>query len=204
MARAKTSKKDQVTKRMPHKFDPENKDLLLSAERRQSLDIHYVMSIIPVLRYHTVADIGCGPGYFSVPLGKHLFDGKVFALDIQQEMLDAAKKQLDRIHLTNVELMLTEEAKLPLEDDSIDGALVSFAIHEADNPKTMLAEAKRCLRIDGWLALLEWHKREMESGPPLEDRIDEADLRQMAEKAGFRHLTRHSLNKDQYMLVMNK
>ena len=189
---------------MPHKFDPENKDLLLSAERRQSLDIHYVMSIIPILRYHTVADIGCGPGYFSVPLGKHLFDGKVFALDIQQEMLDATKKQLDQIHLTNVELMLTEEAKLPLEDDSIDGALVSFAIHEADNPKTMLAEAKRCLRIDGWLALLEWHKREMESGPPLEDRIDEADLRQMAEKAGFRHLTRHSLNKDQYMLVMNK
>ena len=204
MPRAKTSKKDQVTKRTPHKFDPENKDLLLSTERQRSLDIHYVMSLIPILRYHTVADIGCGPGYFSVPLGKYLFDGKVFALDIQQEMLDAAKKQLDRIHLTNVELMLTEEAKLPLEDDSIDGAFVSFTIHEAVKPKTMLTEAKRCLRIDGWLALLEWHKREMESGPPLEDRIDEADLRQMAEEAGFRQLTRHSLNKDQYILVMYK
>ena len=189
---------------MPHKFDPNNKDELLSSDRQQSLDIHHVMSLIPILRYQTVADIGCGPGYFTVPLAKHLFDGKVYALDIQQEMLDAARHQLDRIHLTNVELMLTEEDKLPLEDGSIDGAFVSFTIYEADDPRTMLAEAKRCLRNDGWLALLEWHKRETESGPPIEDRIDEVDLRQMAEEAGFRQTTRHSLNDDQYMLVMHK
>ena len=194
----------KVTENMPHKFDPNNNDVLMSTERQQSLDIHHVMALLPILRYHTVADIGCGPGYFAVPLGKHLFDGKVYALDIQQEMLDAAKQQLDRIHLTNVELMLTEEDKLPLEDDSIDGALVSFTIHEADDPRGMLAEAKRCLRDGGWLALLEWHKREMEKGPPIEDRIDEADLRQMAEETGFRQTTRHRLNNDQYILVMRK
>ncbi len=189
---------------MPHKFDPINKHLLVSADRQMQLDTHRVLSLIPILRYHAVADVGCGPGYFTLPLAKYLFDGRVHALDIQQEMLDAVRKELERARLTNVETTLTEENRLPLEDDSLDGAFLAFSIHEADDPRNMLAEAGRCLRPDGWLALLEWHKRETDGGPPVEDRIDEADLREMAVEAGFRPTNRHSLNDDQYMLVMRR
>ena len=189
---------------MPHKFDPKNKHLLVSDDRQQSLDVHRVLSHLPVLRYHNVADVGCGPGYFAIPLAKYLFDGKVYALDIQQEMLDAVREEMESLRLTNVDLMLTEEDKLGLEDDSIDGAFIAFSIHEADDPRKMLAEAKRCLKEDGWLALLEWHKREMDDGPPIEDRIAENDLGEMATEAGFRPTNRYSLNDSQYMLVMRK
>ena len=189
---------------MPHKFDSKNIDLLLSPERQQTLDIHRVLALLPLRSYQVLADIGCGPGYFTIPLAKHTFDGKVYAVDIQQAMLDATKAELDRIHLTNVELVLSEDERLPMEAGSLDGAFAAFVAHEADNAKEMLEEAWRCMHEGGWLALLEWHKREMEEGPPLEDRIDQADLLEIAQEVGFRLASRHSLNDDQYMLLMRK
>ena len=76
------------------KSDPQKMDLMLSTERRKNLDTHRLLSLVPIHIHHVIADIGCGPGYLTIPLGKYLFDGKVFALDIQQEMLDATQKAL--------------------------------------------------------------------------------------------------------------
>ena len=188
----------------PRKFDPSKKDVLVSPQRREDLDTYRVMALLTLLPYHVVADIGCGPGYFAVALGKHVFDGKVYALDVQQEMLDATKEELERVYLTNVELVLSQEEKLPLEDDSLDGAFAAFVVHEANAAKTLLQETLRCLHKGGWLAILEWHKREMEEGPPLEERIDELELWEMAQDVGFRFTSRHSLNNSQYMFLLRK
>ena len=189
---------------MPEKFDPSDMDVLLSADRRTYLDVHGLLSVLPVRTHHVVADIGCGPGYLTVPIGKYLFDGKLYAIDIQQEMLDATKQELERVRLTNVEPVLSPEESIPLEDDSLDGAFSAFVVHEADDPKQMLNETLRCLRRGGWLALLEWHKRKMDEGPPVKERIEEAALREMALKVGFRFTSRHGLNENQYMLLMRK
>ncbi len=185
-------------------FDPDIKEVLLSSDRQRSLDVFRVTSLIPIFPHHVIADIGCGPGFFTVPLAKHVFDGEIYAIDVQQEMLDAAKEGLERIRLTNVELILSKDDRLPLDDDSLDGALAAFVVHEAENPKSLLEDTRRCLRRGGWIALLEWNKREMEEGPPLEDRIYELDLYEMAYETGFRSLGRYTLNDNQYMLVMRK
>ena len=189
---------------MSKKFDPSNKDVLLSPQRQERLDVQRVISLLPAGTHHVIADIGCGPGYFAVPLGKYVFHGKVFAIDVQQEMLDATREELERIHLTNVEVLLSKEKTFPIKDDELDGAFAAFVVHEAEDPGGMMSELERCVRTGGWLALLEWHKWEMDSGPPLEDRIEEADLLEMAQQAGFRLVARHSLNGDQYMLVMRR
>ena len=186
---------------MPTKFDPDNKDLLLSKDR---MDPHRLISLIPILPYHQVADIGCGPGYFTVPLAKFVFDGRVFALDVQQEMLDATQKAVDAVRLSNVEVTLSEEKKLPLESDSLDGALLAFVLQEASSARMLLREAKRCLKKSGWLAILEWYKREMDDGPPLGQRIDEDEMLAMTEKAGLRFATRRDLNDKQYMVMVRK
>ena len=189
---------------MSRKFDPKNLDVLLSTQRAKTLDALRVISLVPIRPYHVIADIRCGPGYFSVPLGKSVFDGKVYAVDVQQEMLDATKQELEKVRLTNVEPVLSPEESIPLDDDSLDGAFSAFVVHEADDPKGMLKETLRCLRRGGWLALLEWHKRKMDEGPPLKERIDEAKLRNMAMAVGFRFTSRHGLNQNQYMLLMRK
>ena len=98
--------------------------------------------------------LGCGPGFFTVPIAKYVFDGKVYAVDIQQKMLDAVKDSVEKVRLGNVEPVLSKENKLPLDDDSIDGAFLAFVLQEAEKPVSLLKQVKRCLRKGGWLAIL--------------------------------------------------
>ena len=60
---------------MPSKL---NKDSFSAAKR---LDIYHITSLLPAMPYHQVADIGCGEGALSVPLGKLVYRGNVIALD---------------------------------------------------------------------------------------------------------------------------
>jgi ubiquinone/menaquinone biosynthesis C-methylase UbiE len=189
---------------MPRKSETKNRETTLTLQRLETLDTHRVMSLIPVMPYHTVADIACGTGYFTVPLAKYVFDGKVYAVDTQQDALDTTKQAVDKLRLTNVEAVLTKERKLNLEDDSLDGVLAPFAFSNADEPERLLKDVHRVLHRGGWLAALEWNAKEGEDGPPADRRVGEDALRQMGEKAGFRFTGRHHLNDAQYMLLLRK
>ena len=188
---------------MSEKYDHNEWADLLSADRYETTDPQRLISMLPVLVYHQVADIGCGPGFFTIPFAKYLFDGKVYAIDIQQEMLDAAQEQVREVNLTNVELKLADENELPLENDSLDGAFIAFVLHETESPTTMLSEARRCLRKGGWLAALE-HKETAEDDARVNRRLDETEVSGMARDLGFRIETAHNLNDHHYMLVMRK
>ena len=168
------------------------------------LDTYRVMSLIPILRHHVVADIGCGPGHFTVPLAKHVYAGKVFAIDSQKKMLDATRAELERIHLTNVDLASLRGRKLPLEDESLDGAFVAFTVYKVSDRKELFHEIWRSLRRGGWLALLEWSKLETDDGPPVEDRVDEWEMQEISKELGLRREARHVLSDSQYMLLMRK
>ena len=186
------------------KFDPKNKELLVSRDRRNALDVYKLLRIIPILSHHAVADVGCGPGFFTIPMAKMVFDGRIYALDIQDEMLDAVRAEVEKVNLTNVEVVKSQEKKLPLEDESVDGVLAAFVLQEATSPKTLLKEALRTLKTHGWLVVLEWYKEEMEEGPPVSQRIDMEDMKEMTTKAGFRVREARDLNGKQYMVMARK
>ncbi len=169
------------------------------------LDPMRLISLVPIMTYHHVADIGCGNGHFTIPLGKYLFDGKVYALDTEQEKLDATREALKAINLTNVELIQSAKgAKLPLEDESLDGALLSRVLHHVEDPEAMLEDTRRCMRKSAWLAILERHERADAEGRPQGARKDEDDVRSMADKLGFRLSSRYDIHDKCYMLVMRK
>ena len=186
---------------MPVKFDPRNKEILLSPARRKSLDMYRLLSLIPILPHLAIADIGCGPGFFTVPLAKYLWDGKLFAVDIKQEMLDAAKEAVDSERLSNVEFVKSTERRLPLKKDSLDGSVVAFVIQEAAGRESLLKEIRRCQRTPGWAVILEWHKKKSKEGPPFQQRIKDTDMMNLLEKTGFRVSTKRDLNNQQYMIV---
>jgi ubiquinone/menaquinone biosynthesis C-methylase UbiE len=159
-------------------------------------DTHRLITLVPIKPYDHIADIGCGGGKHSVPLAKYVFGGKVFALDVEEGKLETTREAVEHSNLTNVEVLLSEQHKLPLEGACLDGAVLSKVLHHADSPKKLLAEARRCLKDAGWVTVIENYEGDHS--------VSESDLWSMVDKAGYRRVRQHGLDAKQYMPVMRK
>ncbi len=181
---------------------PEINQHLLDSERAERLDPFVVLSLCPINFRDTVADIGCGSGYFTLPLAKHLVNGKVYALDLDREMLEACRKRMANARMGNVEFDQYEESSFPIPAGAMDGLLVAFAVHHPkDRPRFLLA-LKELLKPKGWCAVLEWLPQDTESGPPVASRIAPSELEHLARSVGFRVSNWRSLNEDQYIMIL--
>ncbi len=108
----------------------------------------------------TVVDLGCGPGFFSIEMAKITGPkGKVFAVDLQEEMLaytkkKAAKKKVsNRLHYHKCE---TDRVGLEMgEDEKADFMLAYYMIHETPDPAAFLQEVKSLLKDGGKFLVVE-------------------------------------------------
>jgi len=116
------------------------------------LDIYHIISLLPIMPYHEIADICCGVGTLSVPLGKAVYRGKVTAFDSDKANLTVARRELKNIRLSNVQAKhMANEKKLPLKDESLDGVMASFFKQASKTPSDILGEAHRVMRNGlGW------------------------------------------------------
>jgi ubiquinone/menaquinone biosynthesis C-methylase UbiE len=117
----------------------------------------HVLDVLGVREGQTVADVGCGSGYFTVHLSRRVGPrGRVFATDLQQEMLDLLAKKLVAQKLGNVtpERTTADDAKLP--EGAFDLVLLVDVYHELPNPTATLGQIKRALAPGGRLALVEY------------------------------------------------
>ena len=175
---------------------------LLAPERSKSMDTFSVLSFSEINLQDTVADIGCGPGFFTLPLAKYLVNGKLYALDIDVEMLAACRERVAQARLGNVEILQCDEFTFPLESGSLDGAFLAFVIQQSPDKPRFLRAVRELIHSKGWCTILEWYRKETETGPPLERRIEPADLEVMAEESGFMNRGWRDLNGEQYMLML--
>lgn len=103
-----------------------------------------------------VADIGAGTGYFSFRLSAQVPDGKVFAVDVQPEMLDILNFLQQESQIQNVEPVLGSETDPHLPSESIDLALMVDAYHEFAYPQEMMQNIYAALKPGGRVALVEY------------------------------------------------
>ena len=172
---------------------------------RERLDVHRILALIPLRPYMTVADVGCGPGLFTIPLAKALWGGKVYALDIQEEMLEAVRQRAQEARLGNIVTLKAEEPRLPLEPDSMDGAFLACVLHEVPDRSAFLKAAADVLKHSSWCAVIEWRTESAtEEGPPPERRIPEEEVVRLAGEAGLRVTLRRELSDHHYMILLNK
>ena len=175
---------------------------LLSAERAETLDPLVILSFCPINLHDTVADIGCGPGYFTLPLAKTLVNGKLYALDIDDEMLAACRDRVAQARMGNVEVLKCSEFEFPLEPSTVDGAFLAFVVQASPDKPRFLRQVRDLIRPRGWCTVLEWYRKETEYGPPLERRIEPDELEKVAQSAGFRSRGWRDLNGDNYMMTL--
>ena len=105
-----------------------------------------------------VADIGAGTGYFSFRMARQVPEGKVYAVDIQPEMLDAIAFLKEENNITNVETVLGREDNPNLPSESIDLAFMVDAYHEFAYPREMMEGIVEALKPGGRVVLLEYRK----------------------------------------------
>ena len=177
-------------------------DVLLSPDRIQASDPLFILSFVPITAYETVADIGCGPGYFTVPLAKSLINGKLHALDVNEEMVAACEKRVRQARMGNVEVQKCGDFDFPIEPGSLDGAFLAFVVHHSEDKGRFLNAVRGLMQPKGWCSILEWFRKDTGSGPPLERRIDPGELEEMARAAGFRTMGWRSLNDEHYMMTL--
>jgi predicted methyltransferase len=123
----------------------ERPDLVLAAMQLQDGDV--------------VADVGAGSGYFTRRLARAVAPrGKVYANDIQPEMLDKLKERAELEGLTNVVTILGSETDPKLPANAFDWLLLVDVYHEFQQPQPMLARLRAALKPGGRVALVEYRE----------------------------------------------
>jgi len=114
-----------------------------------------------------VADIGSGPGYYSLRLAQRVGpDGVVFAVDIQQEMLDQLAERMKKAGIRNIYPVLGDFTDPHLPKGKIDWVLLVDAYHEFSEPEKMLEHILASLTPDGRVALLEYRAEQEDDRMP--------------------------------------
>jgi ubiquinone/menaquinone biosynthesis C-methylase UbiE len=103
----------------------------------------------------TVLDYGCGNGYFSIPLSKMVdYSGKVFAVDIQKEMLDKLTVRLQALNISNITAIQRGSEKLNLPE-LVDFAIAVYVVHEIPDKKKFFRDVFDLLKPNGRLMVIE-------------------------------------------------
>lgn len=169
------------------RFPASQAERLDNPERHLWLPPADVIDALGVQPGQVIADVGAGTGYFTLPLSSAVgADGKVYAIDGQQEMLAWIERKLHMTEFQNIEMLHAEASNTSLPAARCDFFFLANLWHEIEDRAAVLAEALRVLKQGGQIAILDWRTDvERIGGPPLEHRISSADALKEMQFAGF-------------------
>ena len=131
-------------------------------------------------------DFGCGYGTFAIPAAARI-RGTLHALDLDPAMVQATTDEARRRGLVNVRAVTRDFVAdgTGLADASVDYAMLFNLLH-ADDPVSLLREARRVLRLGGTAGIIHWNPDPATPrGPPMFMRPRPEDCRRWAVEAGF-------------------
>ena len=156
------------------------------SEREQEEEPEKALKALEIQPGSTLADIGAGTGYFSIRMAKITGPGgKVYANDIQPQMLALLRKNAAREGINNMEFVLGTITDPKLPAGQIDLALLVDVYHEFSEPQAMLRKLRESLKPDGRLVLLEFRKEDPDVPIRFEHKMSVAEVKAELEPEGF-------------------
>jgi ubiquinone/menaquinone biosynthesis C-methylase UbiE len=180
-------------------------DWLDRAERVEEEQPDRALEIIKIPSGATVADVGAGSGYMTMKMARRVGPtGKVYANDIQPQMLALLQERLSKEKITNVEPVLgtTDDPKLP--GSAIDLILMVDVYHEFQQPQIMLRRMREALKQGGRLVLLEYRKEDPSIPILYEHKMSVAEAKLEVEAEGFKLATVNEALPRQHILIFVK
>ena len=134
-----------------------------------------------------VADVGAGTGYMSLRMARRVGPtGKVYANDLQPEMLLKLHAKSQREKLSNVETVQGTESDPKLPPNTMDLVLLVDVYHEFSQPQAMLDKIRESLKPDGRLVLLEYRKEDPKVPIRPEHKMSVAEVKTEVEAEGYK------------------
>jgi ubiquinone/menaquinone biosynthesis C-methylase UbiE len=128
-----------------------------SGDRGEWQQVDAVIEALDLPDGARVADLGAGSGYFTRPLARAVApDGKVWAVDVDAEMLEHLRERLDEEGIENVEIVLGEYTDPKLPDGGIDLVFSSNTFHHIQDRPAYFRDLKRDLAPGGRVALIDY------------------------------------------------
>lgn len=164
----------------------EGADWLDRPERLEEEQPERALDAIDIAPGAVVADVGAGTGYFTVRLSRRVgAKGRVYATDIQREMLARLDRRLKAENIGNVELVQGTEDDPALTPQSVDLVLMVDVYHELARPQQVLRRLRTALRPGGRLVLIEYRKEDPSVPIRLEHKMSVKEAREELEAEGF-------------------
>jgi cyclopropane fatty-acyl-phospholipid synthase-like methyltransferase len=130
---------------------------LIRESREREEECSTLMKVLRLKPGHTVCDLGCGNGFYSLRAAKEIgAEGRVLAVDIQSEMLRLLRARAEEAELKNIKPILGTliDPKLPAKE--VDLVLLVDVYHEFSHPMQMLEKIRESLKPEGRVALVEF------------------------------------------------
>jgi ubiquinone/menaquinone biosynthesis C-methylase UbiE len=161
-------------------------DWLERAERIDEEEPDVALNLLEIPKGASVADIGAGSGYITVRLARRVgAGGRVYANDLQPQMLELLQRRIAREKITNVTIVQGAVDNPNLPPASVDLELMVDVYHELSQPQTMLRRLREALKPGGRLVLLEYRKEDPAIPIRLEHKMTVAEAKMEVEAEGF-------------------
>jgi len=169
--------------KQPHVFDPRHIAVLESEDRKVWQNPDEILNAVELKPHFIAADLGCGSGYFTVPLSQRV--KKVYGIDVQKEMLDFLEDKVRKLKIKNIQLLLSKPDEIPPENESVDLLITVNTLHEFDDKEKMIKEMRRVVKKGCRLLIADFKKEETGFGPPVGIRVSKARAVRLFEAQGF-------------------
>jgi ubiquinone/menaquinone biosynthesis C-methylase UbiE len=184
-------------------FPPEKLGELEGPDRDEWQQPERIMDELAIADGSRVGDIGAGGGWFTVRLAQRVGpNGRVFAEDIQRQMIESINRRVARDGFTNVEPILGTplDPKLPPGLD-LDAVLIVDTYPQLDDPVGLMTHIRRALKSSGRLGIVDFKKDILGPGPELDERLEPDVIIRDADRAGLKLHAHHTFLRYQYLLV---
>ncbi len=163
---------------------------------------HEVVHALGLKPGEIIADIGAGSGYFTFHLARHVDDkGKVYAVDVSPDMILHINRRIRELKANNIVTLLADPDDPLLPDRSVNRFFFSDSWHHIDNQTKYLSLMKKMLKPGGEIVMIDFHKKELPVGPPLQMKIAREDLIKQFDSNGYLLTKEHTFLPYQYFLV---
>jgi SAM-dependent methyltransferase len=161
-------------------------DWLERSERDEEEEPNVALAVLNIARGSSVADIGAGSGFITERLAAWVGPtGRVYANDVQPQMLQMLASRLARKNITNVTLVQGDIDDPKLPPTSVDLEIMVDVYHEFSRPQAMLRKLRDALKPGGRMVLLEYRKENPAIPIRFEHKMSVAEAKMEVEAEGF-------------------